>query len=89
MNFLIGGIARRTDTHLLSDGEGNFGTLGVVDWVMGTSLGGSVMEDAEDEVKSKDVQEKYGKRAKKRIEAAKKGAKDIGEKRKGRPRSSS
>ncbi len=89
MNFLIGGMARRTDAHLLSDGEGNFGTLGIVDWVMGTSLGGSIMEDAEDEVKSKDVQEKYGKRAKKSVDGAKKGFKEIREKRKGRPRSGS
>ena len=90
MNFLLGGIARRTDAHLLSDGEGNFGTLGVVDWVLGTSLGGNVMEDVGDVAQDMDVQEKYGKRAKKRIEGAKKGFKEIREKqKKGRARSNS
>lgn len=45
-NFLLGGIARRTDNHVLCGGDGNFGPWGLVDWVMGTSVGGDVVDDA-------------------------------------------
>jgi hypothetical protein len=57
-NIMFRGIARRTDEHLCSGGEGNFGRLGIVDWVMGTSVGGSVVEDVGEEVREHDLQGK-------------------------------
>lgn len=45
IGFFIGGIARRVDSHLASNGEGNFAALGIMDWVFGTTLG----NDSEDE----------------------------------------
>jgi sterol desaturase/sphingolipid hydroxylase (fatty acid hydroxylase superfamily) len=57
-NFILGGIARRTDNHVLCRGEGNFGNWGLVDWVMGTSIGTEVPEDVMDELTSRDVPEK-------------------------------
>ncbi|KAK1150119.1 hypothetical protein N8T08_000016 [Aspergillus melleus] len=43
--FLLGGIARRTEIHLFSGAEGNFGRFGLMDWVCGTL----VADDEEDE----------------------------------------
>jgi len=54
-NFILGGIARRTDDHLLH-GDGNFGRLGLVDWVMNTTIGGSLIEDVGDEAEKHDVE---------------------------------
>lgn len=54
-NFILGGMARRTDKHVLCGGEGNFGPLGVADWVCGTSVGGDVMEDVGREAERHDV----------------------------------
>jgi Fatty acid hydroxylase superfamily len=50
-NFILGGIARRTDNHVLCGGEGNFGPWGLVDWLIGTSVGGDVMHDVVAELK--------------------------------------
>jgi sterol desaturase/sphingolipid hydroxylase (fatty acid hydroxylase superfamily) len=55
-NFILGGVARRTDNHVLCGGEGNFGSWGLVDWIMGTSVGGDLMEDVVVEVDEHDVQ---------------------------------
>jgi hypothetical protein len=44
-NFILGGMARRTDTHMMCGGDGNFGPWGLVDWVMGTSVGADVLDD--------------------------------------------
>lgn len=44
-SFFLGGIARRIDMHLLTDGEGNFGPWGVLDWICGTTVGDSTVED--------------------------------------------
>ncbi|KAJ5180623.1 hypothetical protein N7492_003833 [Penicillium capsulatum] len=44
-NFFMSGIARRTDEHLLTNGEGNFGPWGVMDWICGTTIGESTVED--------------------------------------------
>lgn len=38
-NLFLGGIARRMEAHVLSNGEGNFGPWGVLDWVCGTAVG--------------------------------------------------
>ena len=76
-NFILGGIARRTDTHLLGDGAGNFGTMGLVDWSMGTSIGGSIMSDVGAEAESHDVQDRMEKSGRKGIAGAKKGIKGL------------
>jgi hypothetical protein len=56
-SFFLGGIARRTDEHLLSGAEGNFGPWGILDWMCGTTVGNdedgmasSVMDDAQNEL---------------------------------------
>lgn len=54
-NFILGGVARRNEMHCLSQGKGNFGTWGLVDWVAGTSMGGDVVEDLGDEIEAEDV----------------------------------
>lgn len=61
-NFILGGIARRTDDHVLHGGEGNYGRLGLVDWAMNTTLGGSLIDDVGDEAEKHDV-ERRAKRA--------------------------
>ncbi|GIJ83917.1 hypothetical protein Asppvi_002748 [Aspergillus pseudoviridinutans] len=55
-SFFLGGIARRTDVHLLSGAEGNFGPWGILDWMCGTTVGdgedgtGSVIDDAQSQL---------------------------------------
>ncbi|KAJ5494195.1 Fatty acid hydroxylase [Penicillium fimorum] len=39
--LFLGGIARRTDMHLLMGAKGNFGPWGIMDWIFGTVLGDS------------------------------------------------
>ena len=74
-NFILGGIARRTDNHVLCNGEGNYGCWGLVDWVMGTSVGGDVLEDVVNEAERKDVvgrvsrgSKEVGRKVRRRIE---------------------
>ncbi|KAL9109373.1 MAG: hypothetical protein Q9227_006003 [Pyrenula ochraceoflavens] len=57
-NFILGGIARRTDMHVVCNGEGNFGPWGLCDWVCGTSVGGDVGEDVVEEVRKHDLEGK-------------------------------
>ena len=59
--IMLRGMARRTDAHMLSEGEGNFGSLGVLDWCHGTTLGKDVMDDLKSEMEKHDVQERTGK----------------------------
>ncbi|KAJ5082296.1 hypothetical protein N7532_011339 [Penicillium argentinense] len=60
--FFLGGIARRTEMHLITDGEGNFGPWGVLDWVCGTTVGDSNIEDdLVDELEEHEVDEKVRK----------------------------
>ncbi|KIY02177.1 uncharacterized protein Z520_02315 [Fonsecaea multimorphosa CBS 102226] len=69
-NFILGGMARRTDHHLLCGGEGNFGPWGLCDWIMGTSVGADVIDDVVAEADKHDVPERMEKmkdRAKKRV----------------------
>ena len=54
-NFILGGIARRTDNHALCGGEGNFGSWGLVDWITGTSVGGDLANDVVEELERRDV----------------------------------
>lgn len=55
--FILGGIARRQERHLMGDGDGNFGCFGLVDFALGTSLGqdlaGDVREEVEEETRKK------------------------------------
>jgi hypothetical protein len=78
-NFILGGIARRTDTHVMCGGGGNYGPLGLVDWVMGTSVGADVLDDVTAEAEKHDVParaEKMKQRAKKKVNGKIQDAKD-------------
>ncbi|KAL6253001.1 hypothetical protein RBB50_000720 [Rhinocladiella similis] len=54
-NFVLGGMARRTDTHVMCDGDGNYGPWGLVDWFMGTTVGQDVLDDVAREAEKHDV----------------------------------
>ncbi|KAJ5091747.1 hypothetical protein NUU61_006617 [Penicillium alfredii] len=72
-SFFLGGIARRTDMHLLTGAEGNFGPWGVLDWLCGTTVGdSSVEEDLIDEIEEREIEEKV----RKAIEASKRKVKE-------------
>lgn len=47
--------------HLLSDGEGNFGPWGILDWVCGTTVGESVEDDIRGELEEHEIEEKVRK----------------------------
>lgn len=55
--ILLAGMARRTDKHYATQGNGNFGHWGVLDWMFGTSCAGEadVMDDVRSEAESRDV----------------------------------
>lgn len=58
--IMLRGMARRADAHMMSQGKGNFGPLGVLDWMHGTTLGADVMDDLQDEMEKHHVQERSG-----------------------------
>ena len=62
--LILGGIARRTDIHFLTEGKGNYSS-GILDWVGSTSLGQDFIEDIGDEAEAHDwegkAQQKGGK----------------------------
>ncbi|KAF2032624.1 hypothetical protein EK21DRAFT_86938 [Setomelanomma holmii] len=58
--IMLRGMARRTDLHMISDGDGNFGQLGVLDWVHDTTIGNDVVEDLKAEMEKHHVEEKAG-----------------------------
>ncbi|KAF1927861.1 sterol desaturase family [Didymella exigua CBS 183.55] len=58
--IMIRGMARRTDAHMLSEGDGNYGSVGILDWCHGTTLGKDVMEDLKAEMEKHDAEEKTG-----------------------------
>ena len=58
---MLRGMARRADAHMMSEGEGNYGCLGVLDWCHGTTLGKDVVEDLKAEMEKHDVEGKAGK----------------------------
>lgn len=68
-SFFLGGIARRTDMHLLEDGEGNFGSWGALDWICGTTVGD---RDFEDDVVDEMEEHEIEQRVRKALEASKK-----------------
>lgn len=59
--IMLRGMARRVDAHMMTQGSGNFGPLGVLDWVHGTALGADVVDDLREEMEKHDVQERAGK----------------------------
>lgn len=76
--FILGGIARRQEKHLMNDGEGNFGCFGLADVLMGTSVGTDLVDDVVDEAedkqgakkakgKARSVGKKAGQKTRKRI----------------------
>ena len=83
-NFILGGIARRTDTHIIEEGEGNYGCIGLVDWIMGTSIGGNLGDDLRDEADKHDVQGRTKMKGSKMFEAGKAKANGQFAKRRGR-----
>jgi hypothetical protein len=56
--IMLRGMARRTDAHMMSEGEGNFGPFGVLDWVHDTTLGKDVIDDLKLEAEKHGVEEK-------------------------------
>jgi len=62
-NFVLGGIATRNELHCLTRGKGNFGTWGLCDWLMGTTIGADATDDIVDEIDEADVQGKVLKSA--------------------------
>lgn len=55
---MLRGMARRVDAHMMSQGDGNFGPLGVLDWIHGTTLGADVVDDLRAEMDKHDVQDR-------------------------------
>ena len=66
--FVLGGIARRQEKHLMGDANGNYGCFGLVDFAMGTSIGEDLMDDVIDEAEEKEVTNK----TKRKVKAARK-----------------
>lgn len=56
--FILGGVARRQEKHLMGGGNGNYGCFGLVDFAMGTSIGEGMVDDVIDEVEEKQVTKK-------------------------------
>ena len=89
--FILGGIARRTDIHFLTEGKGNYSN-GILDWVGSTSLGQDFIEDIGDEAEAHDwegkAQRKGGKLLRKGKETKERG-KEVQTKGRGRKKSES
>jgi hypothetical protein len=58
--IMLRGMARRTNAHMMTQGKGNFGPLGVLDWVHGTTVGADVMDDLQQEMEKHHMQERAG-----------------------------
>jgi hypothetical protein len=71
-SFFLAGIARRTDMHLLTYAEGNFGPWGIMDWICKTNVGdsGDTVDDAQADAEDREREQK----ARAAWEAAKKKA---------------
>lgn len=82
--IMLRGMARRADAHMMSEGEGNYGCLGVLDWCHGTTLGKDVIEDLKAEMEKHDVESKAGKAIDGAGDAANALAGKFGKVRKGR-----
>ena len=62
--FVLGGIARRQEKHLMGGEYGNYGCFGLVDFAMGTSIGEDLIDDVIDEAEEKKVAKKTKKKVK-------------------------
>ena len=69
--FILGGIARRQERHIMGKGDGNYGCFGLFDFLMGTSLGVDLLEDVTGEADEKQL----GKRLRGKKKAVKKTTK--------------
>ncbi|KAL5114827.1 hypothetical protein ACEQ8H_007320 [Pleosporales sp. CAS-2024a] len=59
--MMLRAMARRTDAHMMSRGEGNFGPVGVLDWVHGTTLGNKdLLDHLKPEIHTHHVEDKAG-----------------------------
>lgn len=58
--IMLRGMARRCDAHMMSQGDGNYGCLGVLDWCHGTTLGKDVVDDLKAEMEKHHVEERAG-----------------------------
>jgi hypothetical protein len=61
MGLLLGGVARRTELHVISGGDGNYGAWGVLDWLGGSTVGETVEEDVRGELEEHDIDEQIRK----------------------------
>ncbi|KAF2645395.1 hypothetical protein P280DRAFT_545375 [Massarina eburnea CBS 473.64] len=68
--IMLKGMARRVDAHMISEGKGNYGSLGVLDWVNGTTLDADVMDDLQEEMEKHNVQERSSRAMNKAGDAA-------------------
>jgi hypothetical protein len=66
-SFFLGGIARRNEEHLVYSGEGNFGPWGVLDWILGTSIGET---DFEDDVRNEARDHQIGQKVRQAMDAS-------------------
>ena len=62
--FILGGIARRQEKHLMGGGHGNYGCFGLVDIAVGTSIGEDLMDHVIDEAEETQVAKKSQGKAK-------------------------
>lgn len=69
--FFLGEIARRQERHLMGDGKGNYGCFGLLDLVIGTSLGDDMLDDIREDADLMQIRERgkgkkrgHGRRAK-------------------------
>lgn len=81
-SFFLGGIARRTDTHLVNSAQGNFGPWGILDWICGSAVGDTIVDDMEAEMEEREIDEKV----KEAIEVSKRRIKEGEQKRRRRKR---
>jgi hypothetical protein len=58
--ILLAGMAKRTDSHYATGGNGNYGRWGVLDWIFGTGCPGDadVVDDVQEEVDRRDVKQR-------------------------------
>lgn len=59
--IMLGGIARRQDSHSEGQGRGNFAPWGILDWLHGTGVGPDPIDDAKDEAEKYHIKERGSK----------------------------
>lgn len=63
MGFFLGGVARRTEMHVITGGDGNYGAWGILDWLGGSTSDSSqtIEDDVRAEIADLDIDEKIRK----------------------------